>query len=189
MSKAAIRTEIRDRLRALDPQQKADADRRISDRVLELPEFQHARRIFCYLPLATEVDTRPIVAHLLATHGAAYVPITDIDARMLHVAEISSLDDLTEGPYGIPEPTDPRLVDPALIDLWIVPGIAFDRQGRRIGHGGGYFDTFFGAHPTSAPKVAVAYAFQVVDGVPADDHDVPVDLVVTEDEIWIAEEG
>lgn len=189
MSKAAIRTDIRDRLRALDPQEKADADRRILERVMALPAFQRAQKVFCYFPLAHEVNTTPLVEALLEVHGIAYVPVTDPDERMLRVAEIAATDELTEGPFGILEPTSPTFVEPAAIDVWIVPGIAFDGRGQRIGHGGGYFDAFFAEHPLDALKVALAYALQVVDEVPASDHDVPVDIVVTEDEIWIAEEA
>lgn len=156
---------------------------------MTLPAFQSARNVFCYLPLTYEVDTRPLVEHLLETRGvAAHVPITDVSSHMLHVAEIATMDDLTEGPFGILEPSEPTFVDPKVIDLWIVPGIAFDDRGYRIGQGGGFFDAFFNAHPTKAPKVAVAYAFQMVDRVPAEGHDVSVDLVVTEDQVHVLKE-
>ena len=186
-TKAAIRSEIRDRLQGLDSQRKAEHDRRILGRVMALPAFQRAQKVFCYLPLAHEVNTRPLVEALLEVHGVAYVPVTDLDERMLRVAELTSMAELVEGAYGILEPADPRLVDPATIEVWIVPGIAFDARGYRVGHGGGYFDAFFHAHSTDALKIALAYALQLVDAVPASDHDVPVDLVVTEAEIWIAE--
>lgn len=156
---------------------------------MALPAFRNARKAFCYLPLADEVNTRPIVDRLLKVRGAAYVPITDVSNGTLHVAEIASMEDLTEGPYGILEPVTPTPVDPAIIDLWIVPGIAFDARGYRVGHGGGYFDAFFAAHPTDAPKVAVAYSLQIVDSVPAAAHDVPVDMVVTENGILAAKEA
>ena len=189
MSKAAIRNEVRDRLRALAPDERAEHDGRILERVMALPAFQRSQRVFCYLPLPHEVNTRPLVEALLEVHGTAYVPVTDPDERALRVAELTSMAELAEGAFGVPEPRGPRVVDPTTIDLWIVPGVAFDARGYRVGHGGGYFDAFFGAHPTDALKVALAYARQMVDEVPASDHDVPVDLVVTEAEIWIAEEA
>ncbi len=180
--KARIRAEMQAELAALDPDRKADYDQRILERVMSLPSFQTASRVFCYLPLATEVNTMPLVDMLLDVHGAAYVPVTDREANALRVAEIASTDALTEGTYGVPEPAEPRFVDPTPIDLWIMPGLAFDERGVRIGHGAGYFDAFFGAHSTSGLKVALAYAFQVVTDVPARNDDVPVDVIVTEND-------
>ncbi|MFB6285703.1 MAG: 5-formyltetrahydrofolate cyclo-ligase [Candidatus Bipolaricaulia bacterium] len=180
--KARIRAEMRAELETLDPDQKTDYDQRILERVMSLPSFQTASQVFCYLPLATEVNTMPLVDMLLDVHGAAYVPVTDREAHTLRVAEIVSSDELIEGTYGVSEPAEPRFVDPTAIDLWIMPGLAFDERGVRIGQGAGYFDAFFGAHATSGLKVALAYAFQVVADVPARNDDVPVDLIVTEND-------
>jgi 5-formyltetrahydrofolate cyclo-ligase len=87
------------------------------------------------------------------------------------------------GPYGIPEPPSPAGVEPRLSgwDIIVVPGLAFDREGNRLGHGFGYYDRFLGGLPESVPRVGLAWAGQLVPEVPVDAWDVPVHALVTEE--------
>ncbi len=185
MTKTDVRAAIREKLHAMSPQQRDDHDRRILERLMALPDFQTAERVFSYLPLPHEVNTRPIVDMLLDIHGVAYVPVTDRGDHTLRVAELTATDELVEGAYGILEPAEPSYVAPDAIDVWILPGLAFDEQGDRLGQGGGFFDAFFAAHPVGGLKVALAYSFQVVDRVPTSAHDVPVDLILTENDVLV----
>jgi 5-formyltetrahydrofolate cyclo-ligase len=101
--------------------------------------------------------------------------------------EILSLDNLQSARFGLLEPERDvgLMVEPDDLDLVIVPGVAFDRRGNRLGFGGGYYDRFF--ERCNATRVGLAYAFQVVDDIPAEDHDVKIDWLVTEDEVILCQ--
>jgi 5-formyltetrahydrofolate cyclo-ligase len=101
---------------------------------------------------------------------------------------IGSLDDLEPGFKGIREPCRGcTKVGPDEVDLVVVPGVAFDRKGRRLGYGGGFYDGFLST--CGAPRIAIAFGVQVVDSVPCDECDLPVGVVITEDEIIEASPG
>jgi len=100
------------------------------------------------------------------------------ELELLYVEDLSSLE---RGAYGIPEPSGGQKASPEEIEFAAVPGVAFDREGYRLGFGKGYYDRLL--KKISAPKVGVAYSFQVIDYVPRDEWDEPVDLIVTEEGI------
>ena len=117
------------------------------------------------------------------------VPIADLKKRVLYHSEIKDFSDLEIGTFGVLEPKEEciRPVMPEKLDIVIVPGLAFDLQGNRIGYGGGFYDGFLKG--LSAPKIALAYEWQIVNCVPSDEHDVKVDKIVTEDRIYSFIEG
>lgn len=173
-AKDELRETIRDRLAALSDDRRAEETRRIMERLRRLPAFRDADTILVYVSVDDEVPTRELIADLLEQGREVCVP--RVVGPSLDAVPIESLDDLTPGKYGVPEPEGGRPFDPRLIELAIVPGLAFDHEANRLGRGGGHFDAFLAEfHP---PAVALAFECQVVDGVPVEDHDEPVDLVV-----------
>jgi 5-formyltetrahydrofolate cyclo-ligase len=154
----------------------------ISSRLLASPEFKAARVIQCYLAVATEAQTAQVIRQALRLKKRVAVPITDPNKRMLSLSELADLnpDMLQPGPFGIlqPRPSSFRAVQPSEIDLWLLPGIAFDEEGNRLGFGGGYYDRFLPGRRGAA--IGLAFDFQIVESLPVEENDHSVDQVITE---------
>lgn len=130
-----------------------------------------------------EVDTRPMIRAALAGGKRAVVPVTDVRAKRLIPCELTDPhEDLEPGPYGILQPTRSAMQPIPLkaIEAVMVPGLAFDRRGHRLGRGGGYFDRFLARLPERVPKIGLAFRFQVVHQLPHDAHDIRVTHLVTD---------
>ena len=182
-TKAQWRAVIRARLRTMTAKERLAASRRVAVRLRRLPEYRRARWILFYLATDGEVETRPMIRRALADGKRVAAPMTLTTRRMIKIAELTSLTrGLVTGPYGIAQP-DPRrarrVVDPALLDLAIVPGVAFDAEGYRLGHGGGYFDRFLARLPKSVSRLGLAFRCQRVPRLPRSPHDQPVQKVLT----------
>jgi 5-formyltetrahydrofolate cyclo-ligase len=154
----------------------------IYERVIAWNVFQAAPCVACYVSVQNEVDTRQLIEYALRVGKKVFVPVTQ-GSGVMGFQEILSLDNLRSARFGLLEPEHDvgLMIEPDDLDLVIVPGIAFDRRGNRLGFGGGYYDRFF--ERCNATRVGLAYAFQVVDDIPAEDHDEKMDWVVTEDEV------
>lgn len=157
----------------------------IERRLLALPEVRGARGVLVFASFGTEVATDGIIRALHDAGARVFLPYRG--SERLEAAEVGPGDPLVPSAYGPREPASPRPVDPAEIDLVIAPGLAFDRRGGRLGYGGGDFDRYLGRIRPDATRIALAFADQVVPEVPTGAHDVPVDLVVTEDSVIRAE--
>ncbi|CAG0988941.1 5-formyltetrahydrofolate cyclo-ligase [Burkholderiales bacterium] len=182
--KRTLRTRIlaaRDALPAID---RAAASSAICGALAELPEFRQAGRVLLTLPFGSETDTRPLAEHALEDGKRVLLPRVDRAARMLELREIRSLvQDIAAGRWNIPEPRPELcpLVDPREVDWVLVPGVAFDRAGGRLGYGGGFYDRLLPLLRPGVQRVAGAFAMQLVERVPRGKHDLAVDLIVTED--------
>lgn len=155
---------------------------RIYRRLIDMPAYQRARRIACYVSIKNEVDTRTVIQKTIGSGKQVGVPVTREEGDMDFQA-ILGLSDLRPVRYGLREPVpDPEMVLlPHTIDLILVPGTAFDPFGHRIGSGGGYYDRFLAR--TEAVRIGLSYGFQIIDRVPAEPHDVKMDLIITENEV------
>jgi 5-formyltetrahydrofolate cyclo-ligase len=138
--------------------------------------------IMVYLDFKNEVKTDFIIKHCLLHNKKVYVPICVPETHELCISRITDLNELRSGHFGIREPRSEyiRLSDISLIDLVLVPGVAFDSAGNRIGFGAGYYDRFMKRLQPETVKAALAYSFQVVDMIPSDEYDIPADYIVTE---------
>lgn len=153
----------------------------IGSRIEALPSLAPARTLLLTLPFRSEWDTRPLAIRALAGGKRVVVPRVDRDARMLRLHAVADLDvDIVAGYLGIPEPRDtlPQ-VDPAEVDWLLVPGVAFDAAGRRLGYGGGFYDRLLPLVRAGVPRIAGAFDLQIVDEVPAGPQDRRVDAVVS----------
>ena len=180
--KRGLRRSVIEKRDALPASERETASGAIARAVMDLDEMQEATTVHLFASFGSEVDTRPIIEGLLETGRRPVLPVVIPGQWTLEHAAITSLSDLEPGFRDIPEPraSCPR-VGPDVIDLVIVPGVAFGRDCGRMGYGGGFYDRFLAACP--APRVAVAFSLQIVDEVPRDEHDLPVHAIVTESEI------
>jgi 5-formyltetrahydrofolate cyclo-ligase len=166
---------------ALDPALHAAASRAIAARLIERPEYELAACVLLTLPFRSEWDSRAVVEHALAAGKRVALPRVDVATRMLSLHEVDDLArDVAPGYRGIPEPhAGTPMILPDAVTFVLVPGVAFDGHGRRLGYGGGFYDRLLPVLRAEVPRVACAFDAQLVDAVPAALHDVTVDLVVT----------
>ena len=176
--KAALRRRLLAGRARLSPDQRAVAARALRDAVLELPQAQMAGTIAAYYSLASEPDTHGLVYALWKRGGYVLLPLLRPDAD-LDWASYEGPDSLRPGPRGLAEPTEPpRGMDAvARADLVLVPALAVDRGGVRLGRGGGSYDRALARVGPGIPTIALLYDGELLDKVPADDHDQRVRLV------------
>ena len=152
-----------------------------------LPAFSDAHTILAYLSFGSELSTLRFVDALLARGCGLALPKVDRERRRLAIYVVKNLEsDTTAGVWGIREP-DPARCAPAdlrAIDAVLVPGVAFTRTGERLGYGGGYYDRLLGDWPERPPLIAAAFELQICDVLPVGPSDCPVDLVVTEQDVY-----
>ncbi len=155
----------------------------INARLLELPEVRNSRTISTYLHTGSEVRTKEIVEWAISNGKRLIVPISDRANRLLIFSQIKSPEqELERGSYGIPEPKRGfrRPVPLEEADVVLIPGVAWDKSGYRIGYGAGYYDRSINALRTRVMKIGLAYEFQLVPKVPSSRYDRRVDKIATE---------
>jgi 5-formyltetrahydrofolate cyclo-ligase len=167
----------RDALPAAD---RARRDRAIAERFLSLPEVRDARTVMAFWSFGSEVSTGPLLAALDAAGGRTALP--RIVEGELEVRAFAPGDAVTPTSFGAMEPVDGEVLRPADVDVVCVPAVAFDRTGRRLGYGGGFYDRFL-KRAEGAARVGVAYDVQVVaEDLPSGRFDLRVDAIATETE-------
>jgi 5-formyltetrahydrofolate cyclo-ligase len=139
--------------------------------------------VMVYASKPPEVDTVPLINDLLGRKKRVVVPIIETATRGLRLSYIEDLSVLVPSTFSVPEPVGHEVpADPEDLTIAIIPLLAFDRSGNRLGYGAGYYDRFLSCNP-AIEKVGVAFSCQEVDTIPADEYDVPLDAVVTEEGI------
>jgi len=176
--KAALRRRLLAGRAQLSPDQRAAAARALRDAVLELPQAQMAGTIAAYYSLASEPDTHGLVYALWKRGSYVLLPLLRPDAD-LDWASYEGPDSLRPGPRGLAEPAEPPRGMEAVTraDLVLVPALAVDRGGIRLGRGGGSYDRALARVGPGVPTIALVYDGELLDEVPADDHDQRVRLV------------
>ncbi|HHU05705.1 MAG TPA: 5-formyltetrahydrofolate cyclo-ligase [Clostridiales bacterium] len=179
--KRRLRKEYRAAHAELNPEYIAESDRGIFENLSKLPEFKSARAIFTYYSIQNEPDTHRIIELALQMGKIVTLPLIRGNGIM-DAAIIRSFEDIGAGAFEIPAPAvDAELLSPEKIDFAIIPALSFDREGFRVGQGGGYYDRFLKDARYFAVGITRAKFF--VERLPREDHDVPVRCVVTENEI------
>jgi 5-formyltetrahydrofolate cyclo-ligase len=171
----------RDNLPASDRQRKSLA---AADRLWQLDRLSLIHTLFIYVSFRSELETLPLIRRLLSAGKQVAVPLTRTSPPRLEAFLLGDPDrDLRPGYCSIPEPDPARLlrVEPATIEAVILPGSVFDRQGGRLGYGGGYYDRFLATAAPAALRIGLAFELQVVAAVPLEPHDERLDLLVTEE--------
>jgi 5-formyltetrahydrofolate cyclo-ligase len=177
--KRAVRRAAIERRDALDPAERARASRAIAGRVLGLPELRGARTVMAFWSFGSEVDTAPLLEALEAAGIAVVLP--RIEGGDVVAVPYAPGDPVATTAFGAMEPTGPGVLEPAEVDAVIVPGVAFDRRGGRVGYGGGFYDRYLPRTRPGTPAIGVAFAEQLVEEVPSGSFDRPVDVVVTQE--------
>jgi 5-formyltetrahydrofolate cyclo-ligase len=184
--KRAVRRKVlatRDEMPGPDREERST---RVAERVAALPEVERASTVMAFWSFGSEPDTTPLIERLHARGVRVVLPrIVDGD---LEPRAFAPGDPVTVTSFGACEPADGDVVDPAAIDVVITPGVAFDRSGRRVGYGGGFYDRFFPRTRQDTARIAIAFDVQVVDDdLPNGHFDLRVDAVVTESGVVRAE--
>jgi 5-formyltetrahydrofolate cyclo-ligase len=163
------------------PELRAEWSRAIADRFLELEEVARAKVVMAFWSFGSELDTAPLIGRLHQRGVTVVLPkIADGD---LEARAYAPGDPVTETSFGAHEPATGEPIEPGRIDLVATPGVAFDRRGRRVGYGGGFYDRFLLELRPDAVRVGVCFSLQLVDGdLPGASFDLPVDVIVTESE-------
>jgi 5-formyltetrahydrofolate cyclo-ligase len=157
----------------------------VQQNVLDLEELRRARCVALYAAMPLEVSTDILIRNFLAEGKVVLLPRTVWSERRMDMVRVSDPDtDLAPGPKGIMEPIGEEIIAPGDIDLVIVPGRAFDRSCNRVGQGGGFYDSFLAGTRQDCVRCAPAFGMQIFDSVPVQAHDLPVDIVVTEKDIY-----
>jgi len=186
MEKSELRKRLICRRDQLSPAEIEHKSNLIASRIFTMEAYDKAATVMFFLSFGSEVNTRYMVEETVKRGKRVLAPKTFPEERELLPAHILDWDkDLVSGAYGIPEPGPHCIypVDPYLVEMLIVPGVAFDKKGNRIGYGGGYYDRFFTLLRPGTPLVALAYELQIIPNVSVDPWDRRVDYIVTEKQI------
>ncbi len=170
-----------------------EKSRRIQERLFALQEFLNSRTVTFYVAknVDGEVETEQMIRDSLRISKRVLVPITGKPSRRLIFSELRDYEEeLTPGIFDIPEPREEyrRIVPLEITDLVIVPGIVFDSRGYRLGYGFGYYDRFLSMLGPETPTVGLAFEFQVVEVLPAEEHDIPVHKIITEERVILCQQ-
>lgn len=156
----------------------------ITDKIVNMEVYKKSKVIFIYMDFKNEVMTIELIKKMLSENKRVAIPYTDTKNTVLIPSEIISVDDLILNPFGYFEPKNIEVVNIEDIDLVIVPGVVFDKNLNRIGFGKGYYDRVLNNMRSDAVKLAVAHEFQVLESIPSEEHDVKMDMVITEKNEW-----
>ena len=180
-AKRRLREQVLERRDAMTGAQRLAAGEALRARLVALPVVAAAATILCFASFRSEIDTTPLIDWCLARGTAVALPRIIGPRHMEAFVTTDPTTDLVPGRYDIPEPREGLApVDPAVIDVVIVPGSAFDRTGGRMGYGGGFYDAFLARMRPDARRIGIGFEAQLVECVPRAAHDLCVDLVVTE---------
>lgn len=177
MEKRVLRKEMRSKRKAMDLSEKKEKDELLKNSLLSSEEYKNAQNIFIYVSLDDEIETCSIIQKMLEDSKTVAVPKV-INSKDMGAFKINSFDDLTAvGAYGILEPSDECEDISSTIDLAIVPGLAFETSGMRLGYGGGYYDKFLAKYP-NIKKISLCYDYQLVTTVYPKAYDINVDRII-----------
>ena len=170
MDKKALRAEIRTKKRAMTAQEIEEKSAALAEAFYKTAEYKNAKTIYGYLPYNQEVRTTQMLAHALVDGKQVY-------GDEMKFILLSDLSQVAKGYAGIPEPIadGPVAADPTALVL--MPGLAFDPEGHRLGYGGGFYDKFLAAEPDH-PTLALCYDFQMLPHLATESYDIPVDRVL-----------
>lgn len=192
LSKPNIRKKIIAERKNMTDQQVESLSDMIINKLKKLPIYKKSETVMVYISFGNEVDSRKLIEDCFKNGKRVVVPFCQKDGMKLIPTEIKDLEsDLVTDDMGYIQPKKDsiRPVDTSEIDLIVLPGIAFDRKGYRVGFGAGYYDRFLGKLNFTIPTIGIAYDYQMIESfITMESHDIPVDYVITEDRIVIRTE-
>ena len=183
--KAGLRCVMKARRKVLAADAKSAADAAICEKLKArrdigetVDPFGFGSPLAVYLASPDEINIDSYIEYTLRAGVEVVAPRWN--GETYELAKVKGLDEksLRCGPMGIREPVDADIVEPKKVFAWIIPGLAFTRDGKRLGYGGGWYDRFLASAPKNSIKIGVAYSFQVVDDLPCEPHDIPLTDIV-----------
>ena len=183
INKEQLRDQIRNQRSNKSKSFILEKSEKISKNLCNLKEFQQADHILFYVSYNGEVDTHSLLKKTLSSKKTVFVPLSNPKDHTLSISELRAFSDLIPGTYGILEPKKEKIRPSSIhnIDVVLVPGVAFDKYGHRLGQGGGYYDWFLSK--STAISIALSFKFQLVKEIPVESHDQSVDIIVTEHQV------
>ena len=175
--KKQLRASLKQKRAAISDSDRESHSKIIADRLFELNEIRDANVVFAYISYATEVMTHEILKKLLADGKKVVVPKI-LSSKKMVAQHFVSWDDLEPGTLGILTPKNGEITHEP-VDVAITPGLGFTEQGHRIGFGAGYYDRWFATHDVRL-KVAIAFEDQIIESLPTEETDIPVEQILTE---------
>lgn len=182
-TKAEIRQEMRAKRKEISQTARQEAGQEICKKLIdsEINLLLHAWKVALYLSMANEIPTRYIARSIWEAGREVVVPYWSVTQESYQLTLMKPLGALISGKMGIREPQEHIPVTPVEVDAFILPGLAFDTQGGRLGYGAGIYDTILSQAHKRVPKIAIGYDWQVLeDPLPLEAHDVRMDWLVTE---------
>jgi len=177
MDKKELRAYIREHKEALAPEQIESCSRRLARRLYAEPAWRDAKAVYGYLSFNQEIRTLPILER--AREEGKRVAVPKVYGKEMHFIWLDDFSLVAKSRFGVPEPAADEPVADDASALILMPGVAFDRDGRRCGYGGGYYDRYLAAHP-GHKTIALCYEFQLLEHLETTVFDIPVDLVLAE---------
>ena len=183
--KTQLRTQMRTLRDSVDPRIRSMNSSQISLKLLAQEAVLHADRIFVYVSFRSEVDTHSLIEKLVQEGKNVFIPVIRSKEQM-QMARFAGWENMQQDSFGVLVPDRP-IIDHGPIDTAIVPGLAFSPNGARIGYGKGYYDRFF-VHHSVETKIGIAFDCQIIEQIPTNALDYPMDWVITESRKLIADD-
>ncbi len=183
--KKQLRNEIISRVKAIPPAVKKAKDKMIRENLLNTKFYNEAKTVMLYASFRDEIDTQPVIEDAIMKDKKVVLPRVNAEKKELELYSIDAVGGLRPGYMNIPEPQAiaSRRVAAEDIEFIVVPGLAFDSEGGRLGYGGGYYDRLLGTIPSKPTLIALSYEEQLVVSVPVTENDQKVDMIITDDRI------
>ena len=176
MEKDILRKEMKERRKFLSEDKRKELSEKIFKRLSETAEYKQAKSVCVYMDSFGEVKTDLIISDLRASGREVIFPVSNPETKTLTLCRDTN--EFVRGAYGILEPKEKICVDFCVPDLVIIPGLAFDVEKNRLGFGAGYYDRFL--EQSNAVKVGICYDFQLVEEINAEQHDIKMDIILTD---------
>ncbi|NLJ40699.1 MAG: 5-formyltetrahydrofolate cyclo-ligase [Clostridiales bacterium] len=183
--KSALRTKLGTQRNLLSSNDILEKSMTIKNHFLSLALVNPLKKFMSYVSVGNEVRTIEIINELLIDNKEVSVPLCVPETTQLIASQIFDLNELSPTHFGLLEPRNAfiRAVDPLELDLVLIPGLGFDRGFNRLGHGKGYYDRFLSKLSKDTLKIGLAFSIQIVEEVPIGSHDIPLDIIITEEGI------
>ena len=184
MKKARLRRELKNCMLSITPQLRKEKSSRACQNLISTLQFQSASTVMMFLSLPDEVDTSESILHAWQLGKTVAVPKVSWRHKHMIPVQINSLEtDISTEESGLKNPISGIPMAFEEIDLVVTPGLGFDRRGNRLGRGGSFYDRFFANQELKATRCGFGFTEQLVEKIPVEEHDEPVDMLVTDEKI------
>ena len=186
-AKAILREKLKGQRDALPATERNLAADKVLGLILQLAEWKKARTLCLYASFKSELATNGLIQSALRAGKRIVLPRVADENQRCTLHHVTNPASLVLSSLGIPEPSaELPMLEPTAVDLFLVPGIGFDRQGHRLGHGAGFYDRLLASAQSKGFRLGYGYDFQIVPAIPSESHDIPMDAIATPSEIITA---